>query len=157
MLQKTAIGFCFFDEADALFGKRTNIKDAHDRYANQEVSYLLQRVESYNGLVVLATNLKSNIDDAFARRFQSVIRFSVPDEGQRLCLWKNTFSSKTVFDDAVDLDEIAKKYEITGGAILNVVQYASLKAMSRGSNIIKNCDIVDGIRREFHKEGKTLV
>lgn len=147
----------FFDEADALFGKRTNIKDAHDRYANQEVSYLLQRVESYNGLVVLATNLKSNIDDAFARRFQSVIRFSVPDEGQRLCLWKNTFSSKTVFDDAVDLDEIAKKHEITGGSILNVVQYASLKAMSRGSNIIKNCDIVDGIRREFHKEGKTLV
>lgn len=145
----------FFDEADALFGKRTQIKDAHDRYANQEVAYLLQRIETYNGLIVLATNLKSNIDEAFARRFQSVIRFSPPNAAQRLRLWQNTFSHKTIFEETVNLNEIAQKHEITGGAILNVVQYASLKAMSRGNNILLNKDILDGIRREYHKEGKT--
>lgn len=146
----------FFDEADALFGKRTNIKDAHDRYANQEVAYLLQRIEAYNGLVVLATNLKSNIDDAFARRFQSVVRFPVPDAEIRLRLWQNTFSRKTTFEETVNLKDMAQKYEVTGGTILNVVQYASLKAMSRNSNIIMKNDIMAGIRKEYHKEGKTL-
>ena len=146
----------FFDEADALFGKRTNIKDSHDRYANQEVSYLLQRVEDYNGLVVLSTNLKTNIDDAFARRFQSVIQFKIPNAEQREQLWRNSFSEKTVFDKEVNLPEISKKYEITGGAILNVVRYCSLMAMSRNNNIILNSDIVNGIKKEFHKEGKTI-
>jgi AAA+ superfamily predicted ATPase len=146
----------FFDEADALFGKRTNIKDSHDRYANQEVSYLLQRVEDYNGLVVLSTNLKTNIDDAFARRFQSVIQFKIPNAEQREQLWKNSFSEKTVFDNDVNLVEISRKYEVTGGAILNVVRYCSLMAMSRNSNIILNADIINGIKKEFHKEGKTI-
>ncbi|HNW98472.1 MAG TPA: ATP-binding protein [Bacteroidales bacterium] len=146
----------FFDEADALFGKRTNIKDSHDRYANQEVSYLLQRVEDYNGLVVLSTNLKTNIDDAFARRFQSVIQFTIPNAEQRERLWKNTFSERTVFAKDVNLTEIAEKYEVTGGAILNIVRYCSLMAMSRNNNIILSSDIINGIRKEFHKEGKTI-
>lgn len=146
----------FFDEADALFGKRTNIKDSHDRYANQEVSYLLQRVEDYNGLVVLSTNLKANIDDAFARRFQSVIHFPMPNAEQRERLWINTFSEKTVFEKGLILREIAEKYEVTGGAILNVVRYCSLMAMSRNNNIILHTDIINGIRKEFQKEGKTI-
>lgn len=146
----------FFDEADALFGKRTNLKDSHDRYANQEVAFLLQRVEDYNGLVVLSTNLKSNLDEAFARRFQSVIRFSMPEKETRLELWKEYFPANVTFDKDVDLDGIASDYELSGGAILNVVQYCSLQALGRGDSIIRNDDLIEGIRAEFRKEGKIV-
>lgn len=146
----------FFDEADALFGKRTQVKDAHDRYANQEVSFLLQRVEDYNGLVILATNLKTNIDEAFARRFQSIIDFPMPKVNERLQLWTNTFSTKTFFDEKVDLQRIAADYEISGGSIINVVRYCSLLAIKREGHTIFQEDILEGIRREFSKEGKTI-
>ena len=136
----------FFDEADALFGKRTGLKDAHDRYANQEVAYLLQRIENYRGLVILSTNLKSNLDDAFARRFQSMVRFSLPDAQQRERLWRETFSKETQFDPSVDIKTISAKYELTGGSILNVVQYCSMLSMSRDERIIRNEDILEGIR-----------
>ena len=125
-----------------------------DRYANQEVAFLLQRIEDYDGLVVLSTNLKSNIDEAFARRFQSVIRFQMPDGSQRHKLWKSTFSENVSFSEDVDLEEISKKYEISGGSILNVVQYCSLMALSRDSNVIMKEDIIDGIKAEYRKEGK---
>lgn len=146
----------FFDEADALFGKRTQVKDSHDRYANQEVSFLLQRVEDYPGLVILATNLKSNIDDAFARRFQSIIDFPMPKPKQRLQLWENTFSKKTTFADGVELEKISKDHEISGGSIMNVVRYCSLLAMNRADRVIYQEDIIEGIRKEFLKEGKTI-
>lgn len=146
----------FFDEADALFGKRTQVKDAHDRYANQEVSFLLQRVEDYNGLVILATNLKSNIDEAFARRFQSIIDFPMPKAKERLIIWQNTFSPKTKFADDVDLDRIARDHEMSGGSISNVVRYCSLLFMSRENKLIYQSDIIEGIRREFLKEGRTI-
>ncbi len=146
----------FFDEADALFGKRTNISDAHDRYANQEVSYLLQRIEEYPGLVILASNFKSNMDDAFLRRFQSIIFFPVPDVSERERLWGQSFSKQTELDKDVDLREIADKYKLTGGSIVNVIRFASLMAVSRGTNKIGKTDIVKGIRREFQKEGKTI-
>lgn len=146
----------FFDEADALFGKRTQVKDAHDRYANQEVSFLLQRVEDFNGLVILATNLKSNIDEAFARRFQSLIDFPMPKPRERALLWQNTFSKKTNFTDDVDIKEISEQYEISGGSITNVVRYCSLLAMKRENRMIYRSDILEGIRKEFLKEGKTL-
>ena len=146
----------FFDEADALFGKRTQVKDSHDRYANQEVSFLLQRVEDYHGLVILATNLKSNIDDAFARRFQSIIDFPMPRPNQRLEIWKKTFSSKTKFADDVNLEKISNDYELSGGSITNVVRYCSLMAMKREEKIIYNKDIIQGIRREYLKEGRTI-
>ena len=146
----------FFDEADALFGKRTGLKDAHDRYANQEVAYLLQRIEDFQGLVVLSTNLKSNIDDAFARRFQSVIRFPMPDAEQRERLWRETFSPSCSFEDGLDLKALAGKYEMAGGSILNVVQYASLMAMSRSEKLIRKSDVIEGIRRELQKEGKMM-
>jgi SpoVK/Ycf46/Vps4 family AAA+-type ATPase len=118
----------FFDEADALFGKRTETRDAHDRYANQEVAYLLQRIETFDGIAILASNLPDNLDDAFARRFESIIYFPLPRHEERLRLWRQGFSPKARIDEGVDLDKIAAQYELCGGAIMNVVRYASLLA-----------------------------
>lgn len=145
----------FFDEADALFGKRTNVRDAHDKYANQEVSYLLQRVENYNGLVILATNFKSNIDDAFTRRFQSIIHFPMPRPGERLTMWKKAFPEKMGLN-GLNVDALAQKYELSGAGILNVVQYACLRTLEKGSKHISEKDILDGIIKEFGKEGRII-
>jgi AAA+ superfamily predicted ATPase len=144
----------FFDEADSLFGKRTSTSSSHDRYANQEVSYLLQRIEDYPGVVILATNLKSNIDEAFARRFQNMIHFPMPGTEERLRLWQNAFSKNCKLDEGIDLFKIASTHILSGGAIINVVRYCSLMAIERGNNIILGSDIEKGIKREFKKEGK---
>jgi len=146
----------FFDEADSLFGKRTNVSDAHDRYANQEVSYLLQRLEDHSGLVILASNMKSNIDEAFTRRFQSMIHFPVPKAAERYQLWQKAFSEKSFLDEDIDLRQIADKYELTGGSIVNIVRYASLMALYNNTNKIENKWILSGIKKEFQKEGKTI-
>ena len=146
----------FFDEADALFGKRTNVKDSHDRYANQEVAYLLQRVENYRGLVILSTNFKSNIDDAFARRFQVMVQFRMPEPEQRKRLWLETFSSSVTLEKGIDLSFISEEYELSGGSIVNVAQYCSLMAMSRGENLIRKHDLLEGIRKEYAKVGKII-
>lgn len=149
----------FFDEADALFGKRTNVRDAHDKYANQEVSYLLQRIEDFNGMVILASNFKNNIDDAFMRRFNAVIKFPVPDRFEREEIWRRSFPSQIGFETdqkgvMLDLPNIAGKYELSGGHIINVVQHACLKALAKKDVFIHWNDILDGIRLEFEKEGK---
>lgn len=146
----------FFDEADALFGKRTKVDDSHDRYANQEISFLLQRIEEFNGVTILASNLKGNIDDAFIRRFQSVVHFPMPKAAERLRIWKNAFSAKAVLEDKIDLGRLADKYDLSGGIIMNVVRYSSLKALSRNENRIWLEDIEEGIRREFLKEGRSV-
>ncbi len=146
----------FFDEADALFGKRTNVSDAHDRYANQEVSFLLQRVEDYPGVVILASNFRSLIDDAFNRRFQSVVHFPVPDADARERLWNASFSQQCTLEDALKVTVLARQYELTGGAIMNVVRYASLMALSADSKVVRRKDVLGGIRREMQKDGKTL-
>lgn len=146
----------FFDEADALFGMRTNVQDAHDRYANQEVSYLLQRVEDFPGLVILASNFKTNIDEAFMRRFQAVVHFPMPSVAERQQLWRNSFSERASIAEDVRLADIAAKYELSGGAIMNVVRYASLMALEKDTNVIDREDVIGGIRRELQKEGKTL-
>ncbi len=146
----------FFDEADALFGKRTQTRDAHDRYANQEIAYLLQRVEDFPGVVILASNLKANIDEAFARRFQSMIYFPIPGPEQRLRLWQNAFSRHSELEAAIDLEHIAEEYELTGGAIINVLRYASLMALRRSTNLILLQDLIQGIRKEFRKDGKVV-
>jgi SpoVK/Ycf46/Vps4 family AAA+-type ATPase len=146
----------FFDEADALFGSRTATSSSNDKHANQEVAYLLQRVEDYPGVVILASNLKGNIDEAFSRRFQSMILFPIPNADERHRLWKSIFSKKVIFDGNIDLFDIAEEYELAGGAIINVVRYASLKALSRNTNMIELNDILQGIKREFRKEGKTI-
>lgn len=146
----------FFDEADALFGKRTQTSSSNDRHANQEVSYLLQRVEDFPGVVILATNLKANLDDAFSRRFQSMIYFAMPGPEQRKRLWKQAFSEKTVLEEGFSLEEVANKHEMAGGAIINVSRYSSMKALKRGDNIILKKDVMEGIRKEFGKEGKII-
>jgi hypothetical protein len=146
----------FFDEADALFGKRTKVDDSHDRYANQEISFLLQRLEEFNGVVILASNLKANIDDAFLRRFQSVVHFPMPKAAERLRIWKHAFSLKAILEDRVDLSQIAERYELSGGTIMNVVRYSSLKALSRHKTQILLEDIEGGIRKELLKEGRTV-
>lgn len=148
----------FFDEADALFGKRTNVRDAHDKYANQEVAYLLQRIENHNGLVILASNFKSNIDDAFIRRFQSVIHFPLPTPSERLQLWKNTLPTSVGLKrpQEADLMTISRKYEMTGAGIVNVVQYCCLDSLAKQSGEISVEQIKSGIEREYQKEGKVF-
>lgn len=147
----------FFDEADALFGKRTMTSSSNDRYANQEVSYLLQRIEDYPGVVILATNLKANMDDAFSRRFQSMIYFPVPGPEQRLRLWQQAIPPQVSLAPTIDLFEIARKYELTGGSINNISLYVLLKASKRADYSITEEDLINGIRKEFSKDGKTVV
>lgn len=144
----------FFDEADALFGKRTATSDSKDRHANQEVAYLLQRVEDFAGVVILATNLRANMDIAFTRRFQSMIFFPAPNAEQRHRLWVNSFGKLQLAPD-VDFHQIASEYVLTGGSIINVLRYCSLAALRRGAQQINMEDIREGVRRELRKEGKT--
>jgi AAA+ superfamily predicted ATPase len=146
----------FFDEADALFGKRTSVRDAHDKYANQEVSYLLQRVEDYDGLVILASNFKSNIDEAFIRRFQSIIHFPIPSAKERLLLWKSAFPQQITLDQSVDLGVLSGSYELTGADIINVVQHCCLQSLQRKKFLIHQDDLIQAIKREFSKSGKVL-
>ncbi len=146
----------FFDEADSLFGKRTKVEDAHDRFANQEVSYLLQRIEDFNGIVILASNMKTNLDDAFARRFESMVHFPMPGKEERYKIWENGFSKKCPPEAKIDLDEIAMEYEMPGGAIMNAIRYATIMAMKNEKNQVGLSDLRNGIRKEFHKEGRTL-
>ena len=146
----------FFDEADALFGQRTRVTDAHDRYANQEVSFLLQRVEAFSGVVILASNLKTNIDEAFMRRFQSVVHFPMPGPAERLRLWREAFSRNARLEAAIDLCVLAEKHEVSGGTIMNVVRHASLAALARGTELVLLEDLEEGIRRELLKEGRAL-
>ena len=146
----------FFDEADALFGKRTRVEDSHDRYANQEISFLLQRIEDFDGVVILASNLRHNIDDAFLRRFQSVVQFPMPRPPERLQIWREAFPVKAALEPALDLVRIAERHELSGGTIVNVARYAALKALSRGDRIILAQDVDEGIRRELQKEGRAF-
>jgi hypothetical protein len=145
----------FFDEADALFGKRTETSSSNDRYANQEISYLLQRVEDFPGTVVLATNLKANIDEAFARRFQSLVYFPMPDAEQRLRLWEGILDGRCRVEKSVDLRKLAEDYELSGGAITNVVRYAAITALRMSRDAIVRDDLVQGIRKELIKDGWT--
>lgn len=146
----------FFDEADAIFGKRTGIRDAHDKYANQEVSYLLQRIETHAGLVILASNMKSNIDPAFTRRFNAIIEFENPTAPERLLIWKNNIPAQMKLEGRINLEEISGKYEVNGANIVNIIHYASLKTLENNSNNIRLGDLLKGIQKEYDKEGKMI-
>jgi hypothetical protein len=145
----------FFDEADALFGKRTNVQSSHDKYANQEISYLLQRVEDYPGLMILASNFRHNLDDAFVRRFHAVIHFPLPNTEERHLLWKKSLPQSLPLHTAVDLYAVAEKYELTGASIINAVQFAVLQCFARNSKELQHADLMDGIRKELMKEEKS--
>jgi len=146
----------FFDEADALFGKRTAVKDSHDRYANQEVSYLLQRVEEYDGLCILGSNLRANIDDAFLRRFNAIVRFPEPGPEERYRIWRRALPARS--DEAARevLLQTVKDYDLNGGGIINVAHFAAIEALAAGRDDVTLADLELGIRREVEKEGKTF-
>jgi AAA+ superfamily predicted ATPase len=146
----------FFDEADALFGKRTDIRDAHDKYANQEVAYLLQRIESYNGLVILATNQRANIDEAFARRFQTIIHFPTPRSEERYEIWKKTFPPQINVASDINWQQIAARYELTGAGILNVTHFCAVEILAEESCLLDLKRLEAAIMREFVKEGKVV-
>ncbi|MBX9785210.1 MAG: ATP-binding protein [Chitinophagaceae bacterium] len=146
----------FFDEADALFGKRTNVQSSHDKYANQEVSYLLQRVEDYPGLLILASNFKTNLDEAFLRRFHAVIHFPMPNAAERLLLWKKALPASLAPDASVNLEELSKQYEMSGASILNAVQFATLAAVAAKETKLTNVHLMDGIRKEYIKDEKSI-
>ena len=144
----------FFDEADALFGKRTQVRDSHDRYANQEVSFLLQRVETFEGLVILASNLATNVDEAFARRFEQIIHFPMPRPGERRRIWQRALPEGVPLDAGADLEKLAARYELSGGMIMNVVRYACLEAIANDRGALALDDLVEGVRREYAKENR---
>lgn len=146
----------FFDEADALFGKRTQTRQSNDRYANQEVSYLLQRVEDFPGVVILASNFRGNIDQAFARRFQNIIPFSMPDTQHRIMLWEKALPKSMKVERGIELKILADRYKVTGADIMNVIHFASLQAFARGDKVISEVDIIEGLSREYDKEGKVM-
>jgi len=149
----------FFDEADALFGKRTEVKDAHDRYANIEVNYLLQRIEQYQGLVVLATNFQENIDDAFLRRLQSVIRFPFPDDLAREQIWKLQFSPKAPLAAPLDFKFLAAQFKLTGANIRSIALEAAFLAAQEGGAAAKISmdDIIAAVKHEHQKQGKLVM
>ncbi len=146
----------FFDEADALFGKRTQIRDAHDKYANQEVSYLLQRIEAHSGLVILATNQKGNVDPAFLRRFQASVQFQNPRAADRRLLWRQSFPEQITVAADVDWDAIADRYELTGAGIVGVAHFCALEVLAQGLEQIDRAFIEAAILRELVKEGKVV-
>ncbi len=146
----------FFDEADALFGKRTIANSSNDRHANQQTSYLLQRIEDFPGVVILASNLKANMDDAFTRRFQAMIHFTMPGPEDRYQLWSNAFSGTCQLSQDIDLWSIAENYELAGGSIINVLRYCALSAVHRGDHIVQYDELIKGIRQEFKKENRTV-
>ena len=146
----------FFDEADSIFGKRTNVRDAHDKYVNQEVSYLLQRIESHAGLVILATNMKANIDPSFTRRFNSFVEFDNPGFVEREKLWKNYLPEGVTLEKSVNVGDLARNFDLTGANIVNVIHFAGLRTFQRKKKVISLEDLKSGIEKEYRKEGKMI-
>ncbi|NWF78466.1 MAG: ATP-binding protein, partial [Chloroflexi bacterium] len=150
---REANAILFFDEADAIFGKRSEVKDAHDRYANIEVGYLLQKMEEYDGVVILATNLRKNLDEAFVRRLHVAVDFPFPEEEDRLRIWRKVFPTDAPLADDVDLAFLARRFRLTGGNIRNVALLAAYLAAEDGA-AIGMAQLVRAIRREYQKTGK---
>jgi SpoVK/Ycf46/Vps4 family AAA+-type ATPase len=155
---ETSNAILFFDEADALFGKRSEVKDAHDRYANIEINYLLQKLEEHREIVILASNLAKNIDDAFVRRMHFWIEFPFPDEKSRLKIWQNIFPNAAPLGADVDFDYLARQFHVSGGIIKNIALNAAFLAAAAEDSELKSVitmnQIVKAIKREFDKIGK---
>ncbi|MGH9115303.1 MAG: ATP-binding protein, partial [Acidimicrobiales bacterium] len=145
-----------FDEADALFGKRSEVRDANDRYANIEVAYLLQRMETFDGLAVLATNLRANVDEAFARRLDMVIDFPTPDVELRRALWDRCLAPGVPRADDLDLDFCARAFELSGGNIRSIAVTAAYLAADRGEPV-DMADLIRAVQREYRKLGRLVV
>jgi hypothetical protein len=145
----------FFDEADALFGKRSEVRDAHDRYANVEISYLLQRIETFDGLAILATNVRHHMDEAFLRRLTFVIQFPFPDDAQRQQIWERIWPAETPLAPDLDLGRISRMFRLAGGNVKNVALAAAFAAAERGDPVTM-ADVAHAVRREYQKLGKNL-
>ncbi len=145
----------FFDEADAIFGKRSEVRDAHDRYANIEISYLLQRMEAYDGVTILATNLRANLDEAFIRRLQFGIDFPFPKAADRLRIWQALFPPETPRAPDLDLAFMAERFEIAGGSIRNIIVTAAYLAAANGQ-VVTMAHLLHGVRREMQKMGRLV-
>jgi hypothetical protein len=145
----------FFDEADAIFGKRSEVKDAHDRYANVEISYLLQRMEAYDGVTILATNLRANLDEAFTRRLQFAVDFPFPQEGDRQRIWQTLFPPDVPCQPDLDFDLLARRFKLAGGNIRNILVSAAYLAATDGQ-VVTMAHLLHGVRRELQKMGRLV-
>ncbi len=145
----------FFDEADAIFGKRSEVKDAHDRYANIEVSYLLQRMEAYDGVTVLATNLRANLDEAFTRRLQFAVDFPFPEEADRLRIWQTLFPSGVPRTPDLDFALLSRRFKLAGGSIRNVLVNAAFLAAAQDTPVTMEL-LLHSVRRELQKMGRLV-
>ncbi|MDD5462504.1 MAG: ATP-binding protein [Methylococcales bacterium] len=145
----------FFDEADALFGKRSEVKDSHDRYANIETGYLLQRMEEHEGVVILASNFRKNMDEAFVRRLHFTVEFPFPSEEDRYRIWKNVWPDDMPRDPALDLQFFAGRFQMTGGNIRNIALSAAFLAAD-DSGMVKMHHLLRATQREYQKMGKVI-
>jgi AAA+ superfamily predicted ATPase len=152
---ESANAILFFDEADALFGQRSEVKDSHDRYANIEISYLLQKMEEYEGIAILATNLRQNLDDAFVRRLAFTIHFPFPDEANRREIWGKLWPAETELSPDIDVAFLARQFKLSGGGIKNVALAAAFLAAEQ-SSVVTMAHILHATRREYQKMGKAL-
>jgi len=152
---RTSNAILFFDEADALFGKRTQVSDAHDRYANIEVSYLLQRIEEHQGVVILASNLRGNIDEAFVRRLHAVVEFPLPDVADRRRIWERIWPDATPRAADLDLDFLASQVQVAGGSIRNIALAGAFLAAADGG-VVTMTHLLRATQREYQKIGKVL-
>jgi MoxR-like ATPase len=153
---QTSNAILFFDEADAIFGKRTEVQDAHDRYANIEVSYLLQRIEEYEGMVILATNLRNNIDEAFVRRLHFMLELPLPTEEDRRRIWEGIWPADLPRSADLDLDFMARRFEIPGGNIKNIALAAAFLAAADGG-VVTMAHLIRATQREYQKMGKVVL
>ncbi|MGF6754548.1 ATP-binding protein [Paraburkholderia sp. GAS42] len=152
---ETANAVLFFDEADALFGRRSEVKDSHDRYANIEVGYLLQRIEEYEGVAILATNFRRNMDEAFVRRLQFTVDFALPGEADRYRMWQRILPEQTPRDPAIDLGQLACRFDLTGGNIRNIAVAAAFLAAD-DRDIVRMTHLIAATQREYQKMGKLV-
>ena len=152
---ENANAILFFDEADALFGKRSEVRDSHDRYANIEISYLLQKIEAYDGLAILASNLRQNLDEAFIRRLAFTVHFPFPDETNRRQIWATIWPDEAPLADDVDLDSLARQFKLSGGNIKNVALAAAYLAAT-DHQPIGMAHLLRAVRREYQKMGKRM-
>jgi len=158
VFSRARTGSCilFFDECDALFGKRTEVKDAHDRYANIEIAYLLQKIDEYDGLSILATNLRQNLDPAFTRRLTFIVDFPFPDEASRKRIWQTIWPAGVPLSRELDFEYIAHQFKLSGGSVKNVALGAAFLAAADGGTEVGTKHLVQAARRELEKMGRSM-
>jgi SpoVK/Ycf46/Vps4 family AAA+-type ATPase len=152
---ENANAILFFDEADALFGKRSEVRDSHDRYANIEISFLLQKMEQFDGLAILATNLRGNLDQAFTRRLAFTVHFPFPDENSRLRIWTEIWPAETPLADDIEMASFARHFKLSGGNIKNIALAAAFLATEE-TGMVTKANLLQATRREYQKMGKVL-